>query len=109
MAKKTLEMLGYEVLTAGDGLEAIEVFSREQSRIDVVLLDVIMPRMNGTDCFVELRRLDPNVRVVVTTGYSSEEDQQKMMNLGITTQLPKPYQRAELSRAVSEAIQRQAS
>jgi CheY-like chemotaxis protein len=104
MAKETLEDLGYEVLTAGDGQQAIEVYERAMGRIDIVLLDMSMPRMNGTDCFVELRRLDPNVRVVVTSGHSSADVQEKMTELGMTIQLPKPYQRAELSKALSFAV-----
>lgn len=104
MVAKTLESLGYEVLTAGDGREAIAVYASEQERIDVVLLDMIMPTMNGRDCYAELKRLDPNVNVIATSGFSSPTDLQEMRRLGITAQLPKPYRRADLSKAVSYAI-----
>jgi PAS domain S-box-containing protein len=104
MAAKTLEALGYEVLTASDGREAIDVYMSEQGRIDVVLLDMIMPTMNGRDCLVELKRLDPNVNVIATSGFSSPTDLQEMRRLGITAQLPKPYRRADLSKAISRAI-----
>ena len=103
MAGRTLESLGYEVLTASDGLEAVEVYERERGRIDVVLLDMIMPRMSGPDCFVELKRLDPNVRVIATSGFSSPEDLLEMRGLGIAAQLAKPYRRDELSSAVRQA------
>jgi len=53
---------------------------------------------------VELRRINPGVRVVMTSGFSSSEDIQEMQRLGLTAQLPKPYRRAELSKAISNAI-----
>lgn len=104
LAVSALESLGYEVLTASDGLEAVEIYGREHGRIDVVLLDMVMPRMNGRDCFTELQRLNPDVRVVATSGFSSSEDLQQMQSLGLADQLPKPYRRAELSKAISDAI-----
>ena len=104
VASKMLGDLGYEVLTASDGLEAIEVYRRERGRIDVVLLDMMMPRMNGQDCFVALQRIDPEVCVVAASGFSCPDELQKMSSLGLTAQLSKPYQRADLSRAVSNAI-----
>ncbi len=105
MTASTLESLGYEVLTANDGSEAVEVYQREQGRIDAVLLDMIMPRMNGQDCFVELKRIDPNVRVVATSGFSCPDKLQEMVTQGLAGQLYKPYRRAELSEAISCAIQ----
>jgi len=105
-AEKTLEFLGYEELTANDGLEALEIYRQEQSRIDVVLLDMFMPKMNGSDCLVELKRINPEVRVVATSGLCSPGDVQEMLSLGATDQLPKPYRRVDLSEAISRAISR---
>jgi nitrogen-specific signal transduction histidine kinase/CheY-like chemotaxis protein len=105
MATKNLNVLGYEVLTASNGLEALEIYQREQRRIDVVLLDMIMPKMNGRDCFVELKRLDPQVRVIATSGFYSQDDFQEITRLGLSHHLTKPYRRAELSRVVHQAIQ----
>ncbi|MEP3479708.1 MAG: ATP-binding protein [Fuerstiella sp.] len=104
MAKKNLERLGYDVLTASDGIEAVEIFEREHKRIEVVLLDMIMPKMSGRDCFIELQRIDSDVRVISASGFSSPEDLQEMLSLGLTVHLTKPYRSAELSRAISKAV-----
>ena len=96
------------MLTASDGVEAIKVYTREQQRVDVVLLDMIMPRMSGRECYSQLRKINSDVRVIATSGYTSAEKQQELINLGLTDQLPKPYRRAELSRAVSSVIRREA-
>lgn len=105
IARRTLEGIGYEVLTASNGLEAVEIYRREQKRIGVVLLDMVMPKMSGRDCFVELQRINPDVRVVSTSGYYSQDHLQEMARLGMTTQLPKPYRCEELSSAIGNAIQ----
>lgn len=107
MARKTLEVLGYEVLTASNGLEAIELYERQQQqqRIEVVLLDMVMPKMSGRDCFVALQQLNSDVRVISTSGFSSPDDLQEMKRLGLTVHLTKPYRCAELSRAVCLALE----
>ena len=105
MAKKNLERLGYDVLTASNGLEAIEIFEREHKRIGVVLLDMIMPKMSGRDCFIQLQKIAPDVRVISASGFSSPEDLQEMLALGLTVHLTKPYRSVELSTAVGKAIQ----
>ena len=105
MARSTLEVLGYETLTAKDGLEAIEVYKQSGHRIDVVLLDMIMPRMSGRDCFDELQRMDPDVRVIAASGFSCPDELRELRGLGVTAQLKKPYSRAELSRALHTTLQ----
>lgn len=101
---KTLQELGYETLTANDGVEAVELFDRKKEQIDAILLDMSMPRMNGRDCLVELRGLAPNVPIVATSGFLSPEDLENIRSLGIAEHLPKPYHRNELSKAVCNAI-----
>lgn len=103
-AVSTLELLGYEALTAKGGLEALEVYEQSERPIDVVLLDRVMPKMNGRDGFCELKRLAPNVRVIAASGFSSPEELQDLADLGAAGQLTKPYSRGELSRALHETI-----
>ena len=104
VTRKHLEFLGYEVLTANDGLEALEVYTRADGQVDVVLLDMIMPKMDGRDCFIELKRLDPNVRVIAISGFSCPERMQELQGLGVAVQLKKPFGRTELSKALRSAI-----
>jgi two-component system, cell cycle sensor histidine kinase and response regulator CckA len=77
MVRKTTKMLfalaGFEVLTAGDGQEALDVFAQHHDQIVCVVLDLTMPKMAGDEVFRELRRIDAEVRVILTSGYSEED------------------------------------
>ena len=105
VTRRTLESLGYEVLTANNGLEAVELYQREQQHIDAVLLDMVMPKMSGRDCFVELRRLNPQICVIATSGNAASEDLDEMKDLGLAMHLVKPYPRVELGRAMRDVLQ----
>lgn len=87
-----LERLGFSVLTAGDGQEAVEIFRFRGKEIALVLLDLTMPRMNGEEAFRELRRIDPGVRVVLSSGYSEQEIAARFAGRGLAGFIQKPYQ-----------------
>src|SRR5262249_44013076 len=72
LGRVVLERAGFEVLTAEDGVDAVEVFVREHDRIDLVILDATMPRMSGRDAFLRMTEFDPDARVLFSTGYSAE-------------------------------------
>ncbi len=82
--------LGFEVVMASDGNEALEKF-KARPEIGVVILDLTMPRMGGEHCFRELRRLDPNLRVIMSTGFSEQEIAQKFAGMGLAGFVQKPY------------------
>ncbi|MHC4886607.1 MAG: response regulator [Planctomycetota bacterium] len=103
-AQHILQQLGYEVLLATDGEEGIEVFRREQERIDLVLLDMIMPKMNGRDCFTTLRKIDPGVRILIASGFSREDDLEELSQQERAKFIRKPFRSATLSQAVAEAL-----
>ncbi len=104
-AKAILESLGYEVLMAEDGEKALEIYKREKGRIDLVLLDMIMPVMNGKVCFKKLRKYDPQARVMLSSGFSTEDDLQEMRRSGLKGFIRKPYLISTLSRSIFEALQ----
>lgn len=100
-----LSTLGFTVLRATDGIEALEVFRRHKDEIRFVLSDVAMPRMNGWDTLFALRRIKPDVRVILASGYSEEQ----VMNNRIYQQLPqaflgKPYGFEDLKNAISKVL-----
>ena len=101
LGRAILERAGFRVITAEDGLDAVEVFGRERERIGLVVLDVMMPRMSGRDAFRELVRLDPGVKVLFSTGYSEGEIAELEGAVGL---LNKPYRPAELVAAVRDAL-----
>ncbi|MBC8316314.1 MAG: response regulator, partial [Desulfobulbaceae bacterium] len=67
-----LKSLGYKVLIAHDGNEAIEIYKENQKEIDIVLMDMIMPNLGGGEAFDYLRKINPNVKVLLNSGYSIE-------------------------------------
>lgn len=101
---KMLHCLGYEVHTATDGQKAVEYFKTHGSEINLVLLDLIMPRMGGRDCFRALKEIDPNVKAVLTTGFGPSERTQAILDDGIFGFLQKPYQLEELAKVVAGAL-----
>ncbi|MFT5699925.1 MAG: PAS domain S-box-containing protein [Desulforhopalus sp.] len=103
-AKQILENLGYRIILCANGQEATTIFSKQSENIDLVLLDMIMPVMNGRDCFEQLKKIDPHVRVVLSSGFTKEEDLQKMKLLGLKGFIRKPYSSNELSLVVHEVL-----
>ncbi len=90
-----LQALGFEAITAGDGRDALEQF-RQRSDITVVILDLTMPRMDGEQCYRELRRIDPAVKVIMTSGFSESEISRKFAGTGVAGFVQKPYTLSDL-------------
>ncbi|HEY5997485.1 MAG TPA: response regulator, partial [Candidatus Deferrimicrobiaceae bacterium] len=90
ICREMLLHLGFTVLTANDGEEALAVF-REHPTVSCVILDMTMPRMDGERCFHELRALDPNVRVILSSGYSEHEIVGRFEGKGLSGFIQKPY------------------
>jgi PAS domain S-box-containing protein len=97
-----LNELGFESLQAADGQEALKVF-KGHPEIDLVLLDLTMPNLNGEKCFYELQKLDPQVKVIISSGYSESEVAQKFAGKKIAGFLQKPYRLAALMEVLRGA------
>jgi len=97
LLKDILDMLGYEVLVTGSPLEAIHIFEKEHQNIHLVILDMIMPEMNGRQLFRELKRINPTVKGILLSGYSLEGEVEKSLSEGIIDFLQKPVSIKELS------------
>jgi PAS domain S-box-containing protein len=104
VAGKMLEHCGFRVLIASDGREAIDLFRQHEAEIVCVLLDLTMPRMDGEQTFRELRRLQPDVRVILASGYSDSETMQRSANEALAGALEKPYQLQSLSAKLHEVL-----
>lgn len=105
IAKVLLEHLGFEVLTAADGLEGVEIFEREHSRIRFVLLDTTMPNMDGEATLPELKRIRPDVRVLLTSGYDEREALSRFGEIGLAGFLQKPFTLEQLRDRVRAALE----
>ncbi len=104
LGRRLLEKLGYRVLTAQHGQEAIEQYKRHGQEIRLVLLDLVTPGMSGKHVLAELRRLDPNVRVLVVTGHHSKEYLTDFPWETIHGLLLKPYNASSLAHAVRQCL-----
>ena len=100
ISRAMLSMLGFTVLRAFDGIEAVEVFRRHQGEIRFVLSDVSMPRMNGWDTLAALRRIDPGIPVILSSGYSREQVMDGTHLERPQAFLGKPYGYGELKDAI---------
>ncbi len=101
-----LEHFGFNVMTARDGMEAVEVFRRDPSAVDLVLMDVTMPRMDGKQAFRALRELRADTPVILSSGYHELESVQKLREEGLAAFIQKPYQLEELRRVLSLCLRR---
>ena len=98
-----LTELGCEVETAQEGLKGIEIFEKDPDSFDVVILDNIMPHMNGLEVFRKLREIKDDVKVVLASGYS-EEKAQTLLDSGVKAFIRKPYTMATLAKVLGEII-----
>ncbi len=98
-----LERLGYRVHCAGSGQEAIDFIHGHRGEIDLVILDMIMPDMGGGETFERIRQLAPDIRVLLCSGYSLNDQAAEILNRGCDGFLQKPFTMAELSEKL-EAI-----
>jgi two-component system cell cycle sensor histidine kinase/response regulator CckA len=104
LARETLEGLGYSVITARDGDEAVREFESRSDEIELLLLDVVMPKINGPKAYARICDLKPDVPVIFATGYSPEiELLQEAQRKGLSI-LQKPYVPRELARRVRAAL-----
>lgn len=101
LGRTILQQYGYRVLLAEDGLEAVDIYRKEGAAIDLVILDINMPRLSGGDALQHLSRLNPGVRVLFSSGYSAE---QVIVTEGVLGFVHKPYRPQELAAAVRSAL-----
>ena len=101
---KMLERLGFKVLTAEDGQKAVEMFRAHQEEIVCVLMDLTMPHMDGEEAFRELRRLQPEVRVVLASGYSEQDVIQRFSGKGLAGFIQKPFTLESLTASLKTIL-----
>jgi CheY-like chemotaxis protein len=101
-----LEQCGYRVLTAENGEKAIEIYSNEKTKISLVILDLQMPGMGGLKCLDVLLRIDPQVKVIISSGYMSSSSRREMMGKGAVDFIQKPYRYQDISKLLREALDR---
>jgi len=104
MACLMLKKLGYEVIACKNGEEALSRYSGIWRTIDLVILDMIMPKMGGRDAFREMKKVNNDVKVLLSSGYSIREDATSILSEGVLGFIQKPFSAAELSAKIAEAL-----
>ncbi|MGE5799650.1 MAG: response regulator [Syntrophaceae bacterium] len=104
IGQNTLEQFGYTVLMARSGEEALEIYSRQGNRIDLVILDLGMPGMGGEKCLQDLLRMNPSVKVLIASGYAATQTVQGILEAGATGFMAKPYRLEDMLKKVREVL-----
>jgi DNA-binding NtrC family response regulator len=99
-----LTRFGYEVITAGNGKEALDIYQREGQRISLVILDLIMPEMDGKQCLKELLTVNPKARVLIASGYSENGPITGTSLTGARGLVEKPYNMRQLLGMVRQVL-----
>lgn len=104
MYKLLAEQMGYRTILACDGAEALELFRSRQEEIHLILLDYCMPEMDGLVTFQELKKIQPDVKVILSSGYDREESCRHFAEKGIAGFLQKPFTREDLHTVIQECL-----
>jgi PAS domain S-box-containing protein len=105
LGKRILERAGYEVITASNGREALDIYVREQSNVGVVVLDLMMPQMSGERCLEELLRINPRLKVVVSTGHALDSTQSLRLTALASGFVNKPYEMRQMVQVVKMVLE----
>ncbi len=100
VGEKLLKVMGYHVLTAREGREAINVYKKHRETVDLVLLDIIMPNMKGGEVFDCLKEINPDIKVLLSSGYSIDGEASKILERGGKGFIQKPFHLERLSETI---------
>ncbi|MBA4397442.1 MAG: hypothetical protein C0394_08685 [Syntrophus sp. (in: bacteria)] len=104
VAAEMLKGLGYQVMAAGGGRQAIEIYKANHGKIDLVILDMIMPDMGGGETYLALKAITPGVKVILSSGYSINGEAETIMDQGVQAFLQKPFDMAGLARKIRDVL-----
>jgi len=105
VGKTICKALGYTVFTADSGEKALKLYTEKKNDINVVVLDMIMPGMDGLEVFMALKKINPDIRVLLSTGYAIDENAQEMLRQGCKGYILKPYSVVDFSHKLREILE----
>lgn len=106
VGKQMLEKLGFSVLTATSGKEAIDIYRNNKDRIRLVVMDMIMPGMGAGDTYDELQVIDPAIKVLLSSGYGVDQQTSEILNRGCKGFIQKPFNMQVLSQKIGEVLEK---
>lgn len=104
MMKEIMESSGLKVYTAGDGRAGLDIYQRHKKDIDLIIMDIVMPIMDGRTAFNEIRKINPKQKIFIISGYVEQKDLQDMLDRGAVGYLHKPFQVKEIIERVQEIL-----
>lgn len=106
LGREILISNGYTVLLASNGIEAIQLYKKQECNINLVILDLIMPKMDGLETYKRLKEMNPSLKILITSGYSHDSQKHKEFLNGIEGFIQKPYRIDTLTKEVREILDR---
>jgi DNA-binding NtrC family response regulator len=104
VAAQILNNSGYGVISAKNGKEAIEVYKANQDRIDMAILDMILPDMSGMDTYEKLKEINPGIKVLLASGYGIDSQASNIMERGCDGFIQKPFNMSELIKTIGDIL-----
>ena len=101
---EALQNLGYSVILAENGLDAVEICRENPGEIDLVLLDMIMPKLGGHGAFYQIRAVDPNIKILLSSGFVAQEAVDDLLANGAAGFLPKPHRIKTLAEEIRRIL-----
>ncbi len=105
ISRAILERLGYRVLVAGTGQEAIDVVKTFDGHIDLALLDILLPDMSGNDIYPRIMEARPKLKVIICSGYSIDGPAKEILDAGAQDFIQKPFAIAEISKKLKKVLE----
>lgn len=106
MLKEVLEMNGYYVYTAANGREGLDIFKNHASQIDLIILDMVMPVMDGKQAFREIQKFKKNQKVIIISGYAKKDDLREILDKGALAFMSKPFQIESIVEKVTKFVRK---
>ncbi len=102
--REILESMNYKVLEASDGLQAVDIFIAHQHEIELIIMDLVMPKVGGIEAFNRIREIQPDINVIFSTGYDKTETSADKIPRGNFITLSKPHSIEQLSTIIREQL-----
>ncbi len=102
--EQILNRLGYEVLIASGGHEALEIYNEDQDKIDMVLLDMVMPGMGGGETYDRMKEINPQIKILLVSGYGIDGQATEILKRGCDAFIEKPFDTELLSRSINKIL-----
>ncbi len=103
-SENMLRSLGYKTLSAPNGKKGLEIYKKQKDKIDLVILDLIMPVMAGKETYMKLKKISPTIKVILASGYSKDEKATEILRQGAMGFIQKPFRILELSKIVNNIL-----